>query len=96
MLWMVKTVPTFKGGIFSVDGAKQNWHQSGLPVVAVKNVRHAQDFRRLQNGSGKQGEALGIVGIVPGRGAIESVAVEVWRVLDKIEFHTALTASAHD
>ena len=40
-------------------------------------------------------EALGIVGIIARRRAVKSVAVEIWRILDEIELHAALTAPAH-
>ena len=86
----------FKGGIFRIDRAEQNWNQSRLPVVAVKNVGDTQDFRGLQNSSGEEGESFGIIGIVTGRRSIQRVAVEVLGVLDEIELHPALAASAHD
>ena len=61
-----------------------------------KISRDAQNFRGFEHGAGEQSEALGIVGIVAGRSAIEGIAIEVLRVLDEVESHAALAASAHD
>ncbi len=83
-----------EGGILGVDGAEQNRNQGRLPVVTMKNVGDAQNFRSLEHGAREQSKALGVVGIVPGRRAVEGVAVEIWRILDEIKAHTALTASA--
>ena len=56
-----------EGWVFGVLRAQQNGDERGLPVVAVKNLRHAQNFRSFQHGAGEQREALGVVGIVAGR-----------------------------
>ena len=77
-----------KAGIFVVERLQQNRNQSGLPVVAVKNVGRAEDLRRFQHGAAKQGEALGVVVVVAQRSAVESVAVEERRIVDEIELHS--------
>ncbi len=48
-------------GVFVVKGAQENGNQRGLPVVAVEDIGHAEDFGGLQNGAAIEGEALGIV-----------------------------------
>ena len=74
-----------EGGIFGVDGAQQNRDQSGLPVVTVKNIGDAQDFRGFEHSTGEQSKALGVVGIVSSGGSVERFAIEVGRIFDEIE-----------
>src|SRR5216684_4687923 len=59
----------------------------------MENVRHAQNFRGFQDGAGEQSKALGVVGIVTRRSAVERIAIEELRILDKIELNTGLAAS---
>ena len=85
-----------EGGVFGVLRAQQDGHQRGLPVVAVKDLGHAENLRSFQHGAGKQGEALGVVGIVAGGGAVKGVAVEKRRVLDEVEADAGVLAAADD
>ena len=95
MLWMVKTVATSrKRGVFGVLRAQQDGNQRGLPVVAVENLRDAENLRGFQHGAGEQGEALGVVGIVARRGAVERIAVEEGRIIDKVELDSGVFAAA--
>ena len=64
--------------------------------MAGKDIRHSQHFAGFNHGAGVQGKALGVVGIVAGRGAIKGVTVEVGRVVDKIEFQPTLRARFDD
>src|SRR5712672_2121918 len=59
----------------------------------MEDVRHAQNFRSLQHGAGEKSKALGVVGIVARRSAVERLAIEEFRILDKIELHASLAAS---
>ncbi len=46
----------------------QGRHQSALPIIAVNDIRRTTDATdRLNGGTAKKGESLGIVGIVAGR-----------------------------
>src|SRR5258707_7724879 len=62
----------------------------------MENVGHAQNLRGFQDGAGEKGEALGIVGIVARRSAIERIAIKKLRILDKIEANSGLAASGND
>ena len=44
-----------------------------LPVVAVENIGHAQNFRALDDGAAEQGEALGVIVIVAQRRSVKSL-----------------------
>src|SRR5260370_31724391 len=59
----------------------------------MEDVRHAQNFRGLQHGTGEKGKALGVVGIVARRSSVKRIAIKELRILDKIELHTGLAAS---
>src|SRR4030088_2295410 len=59
----------------------------------MEDVRHAQNLRGFQHGTGKKGEALGIIGIVARRSAIERLTIKKFRILDKIEANPGLAAS---
>ncbi len=69
--------------VFGVDGAEQNRNQGRLPVMAMKNMRGAQNFRGFQHGAGEQGKALGVVGIVSGGRTIEGITIEIRRIFDE-------------
>src|ERR1700756_2859223 len=73
-----------EGGIFGVKGAQHHGHKSRLPVVAVEDLRNAEDLRSLDHGTGKHGEALGVVGIIAGGRSVKRVTIEVERVFDEI------------
>ena len=91
---MVKTHGTLaNAGSCVVQRLQQDGNQRRLPVVAVKNVGHAEDLRGLQHGAAEQREALGIVVIVAQRRAVERIAVEVRRVVDEIELHSSAHAA---
>src|SRR3981081_3320689 len=62
----------------------------------MENVGHAQNLRGFKNSAGEEGEALGVVGIVAGRSAIEGIAIKKFRILDKIEANTGLAASGNN
>ena len=82
-----------EGGVLRIDRAQQHRNQRRLPIVAVKNLRHAENLRRFEHGAGEQSEAFGVIGIIAGGCAVERVAVEVRRIFDKIKSHAALAAS---
>ncbi len=75
-------------GIVRIQAAQQDRHQRRLPVVAVKNVGRAQDLRRLDRGAAEKPEALRVIAVVAERCAVESVAIEVRRIVDKVESDT--------
>jgi hypothetical protein len=64
--------------------------------MTMKDMGSAQDFRGLQHGAREQGEAFGVIGIVPCGSSVQGVAVEIWRIFDKIETHTCLSSSGND
>jgi hypothetical protein len=51
-----------KNRISFIAGAQQDGDKRGLPVVAVEDFRHAQDFGSFQRGAAIKRETLGIVG----------------------------------
>ena len=53
--------------VLGVERAQHHRHQRGLPVVAVKDMRDAQNFGGFEHGAREQGEALGVVGIIARR-----------------------------
>src|SRR5271166_6535995 len=79
--------------VLGVKRLSQYGNQGCLPVVAVKDVGHAEDLRGLQHRAREQREPLGVVVIVAQRCAIERVAVEVWRIVDEIELHSSAHAA---
>ena len=85
-----------EGGIFGVDGAEQNRYESRLPVMTMKNIGDAQNFRGFEHSAGEQSKALSVIGIVPSGGTVEGVAIEVGRIFDEIKPHAALRAAADD
>ena len=94
MLWMVKTVGIpWKRGVFVVEGAQQNGNQRGLPVVAVEDIGHAEDFCGLQNGAAIEGKALGIVMVIAERSAVESVTIVERRIINEVELDAVLLAA---
>src|SRR5271154_1890021 len=64
--------------------------------MAVENLRHAQDLRGFEHCAGEQSEALGVVRIIAGRGAVEAVTVEEWGVIYKVIAHTGVVARHYD
>ena len=60
----------------------------------MKNLGYAENLGCFQDGARKQSKALGIIGIVPGRGTIERIAVEKWRIINKVELHPGMLAAA--
>ena len=79
--------------VLVVQGAQENGNQSGLPVVAMEDIRHAEDFGGFQNSAAIEGEALGIVMIIAERGAVESVAIIERRIIDEVKLDAVLLAA---
>jgi len=61
--------------------------------MAVKDVRHAQDFGSLQHGAAIKREALRVIWIIARGSAVERFTVKERRVVDEVEFHTGAFAS---
>ncbi len=94
MLWMVKTVGIpCERGVFVVKSAQENGNQRGLPVVAMEDIRHAENFGGFQNGAAVECEALGIVMVIAERSAVESVAIVERRIIDEVELDAVLLAA---
>ena len=83
-----------EGWVFGVLGAQQDGDERGLPVVAVKNLGHAKNFRSLQHGAGKQSKALGVVGIIAGGSPVKRIAIKKRGILDKVEIDSGALAAA--
>src|SRR5579872_6912140 len=82
--------------ITGIAASQQDGHQGRLPVVAMENVRRAQDLRGLQDRPRVQRKTLGVVGVIARGCAIQSVTLEERRVIDKIKLHARLLASIQD
>ena len=70
----------------SADCQSWQWKICGTP----------KNLRGLEHGATEQRVALGVVGIISGGRAVERIAIEIWRILDKIRTHAALAGSRHD
>src|ERR1700741_4753833 len=71
--------------VFGVLRSEQHRDQRRLPIVAVKDVGHAENFRALEDGAAKQSKALGVVRKIAGGGAVQSLTIKEGRVIDKKE-----------
>src|SRR5262249_41252709 len=76
-----------------VTGAQQHGNKRRLPVVTVEDVRHAGNLGRLHYRSRIQREALGIVRVIAGGGAVQGLAVEELGAIDKIKLHAGVAAA---
>ncbi len=62
--------------------------QRRLPVMAVDDVGgEAQGPHGFERGPGEEGEALAVIGIIAGRGPIETIAVKILRPVDEEDGH---------
>ncbi len=90
---MVKTVETdLNAGSSCVECLQQDGNERGLPVVAVEDVRHAEYLGSLQHGAAVEGKAVGIVGVIAQRGAVQVLAVEERRVVNEVILDAGLPA----
>ena len=65
-----------EGRVFEVLCAQQDGNECRLPIVAVENIRDAEDLGCFENCAAEEGEAFGIIRKVAGRGSIEPFAVK--------------------
>jgi len=82
-----------ESGVLGVNSSQKDRNERRLPVMAMEDLRNSQNFGGFKDGAGKQCEALGIVGIVPGSSSVEGIAIEVWRIFDEIKFDVSLTGT---
>ena len=65
--------------------------QRGLPIMAMNNVDwNPQSFDRFHNTSRKETEPFAIVAIVSMLITVQLIAIEVQRLIDKINIHWIL------
>jgi len=69
--------------IGSVQRTQERGNERGLPIVAVDDVGGPNVFGDFNGGAAKFAVTLGIVGIFSGAAAVDSVAVEITRIIDE-------------
>ena len=79
-----------------IAGAQQHRNQRALPIVAVDHLGHPELFRQFYGCPRELREALGIVGIILSRHAVELIAIEILGVVDEEILHSALPPSVGD
>src|SRR5208337_1224983 len=60
------------------------------------NVGHAENLAALDDGAAEQREALGVIVVVAQRRAVESFAVEKWRIVDKVILNVVMQAAVEN
>src|SRR2546425_8125613 len=64
--------------------------------MTMKDLRDAENFGGLENGAGEKRKALGIIGIISCRRAIQTIPVEKFGIFHKIKANAGLGAATHD
>src|SRR5207245_2212349 len=85
-----------KRGVFQILRPEEHGQQRTLPIVAVEDVWHSKDLRTFERGAAEQSKALGVVRKITRRGSIESIAIEVGRIIHKEKAHARITGAGQD
>ncbi len=87
---------TLNRRVFPVLGSQQHRNQGGLPVMAVDHLGRPDVLGKLDGRAAELREPLGVIRIILSRHAVELIAVEVLRVLDKVVAHAAQDHAVQD
>src|SRR5262249_33876285 len=80
----------------SVRGAQEQWDETGLPIVAMKDIGRPEILGDFQRDTAELAVALGVIGVVATAPAVQTIAVEIFGVIDEEIADAAGGAASHD
>ena len=83
-------------GVVVVDGAQVDGDHGRLPVVDVEDVGDAELLGGFEGGAAEESEALPVVEIVAGLGAVGKFAVEELRAVDEADLDSIVDSAVED